>query len=115
MLACIQQQAGALTRRSAGLPAIVTGVLAAFPKGHFFDGAVVDLQAIADAPVERSANAGDLRLPQVHALNCLKDIFTDARFGPSTEEHMAITLEVAISCLENEMYEDRLIGCTYDC
>ena len=44
-------------------------------------------------------------LPQVHALNCLKDIFTDARFGPSTENHIADALNIAASCLESQMYE----------
>ena len=44
-------------------------------------------------------------LPQVHALNCLKDIFTDARFGSSTENHVADTLNIAASCLESQMYD----------
>ena len=64
---------------------------------------VVNLQAMANASV--GADVGSL--PQVHALNCLKDIFTDARFGPGTEVHVADTLDIAASCLENQMY-DRL-------
>ena len=56
---------------------------------------------MANAPI--GANLGSL--PQVHALNCLKDIFTDARFGFSTEIHVADTLEIAASCLESQMYD----------
>lgn len=61
----------------------------------------MELQAIAHAPI--GANLGSL--PQVHALNCLKDIFTDARFGPSTEIYVADSLEIAVSSLESQMYD----------
>lgn len=56
---------------------------------------------MANAPV--GADLGFL--PQVHALNCLKDIFTDARFGPSTETHIADALNIAASCLESQVYD----------
>lgn len=102
-LACIQQKASALTRRSAGLPAMITGILSAYPSNKFFDDVILDLQAIADAPVERLQTTRELHLPQVHALNCLKDVFTDARFGISTEPHIADSLEIATSCLESEL------------
>ena len=58
---------------------------------------------MADAPVGADLES----LPQVHALNCLKDIFTDSRFGLSTEIYVADTLDIAASCLESQMY-DRL-------
>ena len=56
---------------------------------------------MANAPVGADLSS----LPQVHALNCLKDIFTDARFGPRTETHIADTLNIAASCLESPMYD----------
>ena len=55
---------------------------------------------MAGAPVGADLES----LPQVHALNCLKDIFTDARFGLSTETYVADTLGIAASCLESQMY-----------
>ena len=64
---------------------------------------VVDLQAMAKAPIGADLES----LPQVHALNCLKDIFTDSRFGPSSEIYIADTLDIAASCLESQLY-DRL-------
>lgn len=100
-LACIHQNASALTRRSAGLPAIITGIQAAHSSGKVFDKVILDLQAIADTPVEETPDIQELCLPQVHALNCLKDIFSDTRFGPSNEPHAAVTLDIAASCLEN--------------
>lgn len=59
---------------------------------------------MADAPVD-GQRPEDSRLTQVHALNSLKDIFTDARFGPSTEGFVADTLDIAASCLESQMWE----------
>ena len=93
--------ASSLTRRSAGIPAIIIGVLGAYPVDEVFNDVIVDLQTMANAPV--GADLGSL--PQVHALNCLKDVFTDARFGPSTEIHIAHTLDIAASCLESHMYD----------
>ena len=78
-------------------------MLAAYSGDKFFDDMVVNLQTMANASV--GADVGSL--PQVHALNCLKDIFTDARFGSGTEIYVADTLDIAASCLENQMY-DRL-------
>ena len=93
----------ALTRRSAGLPAMITGILAAHVGDAFFDKAVLDLQEIANMPVPDTSEAEEPRLPQVHALNALKDIFADTRFGPSTEPHVADSLDIAASCLDSEM------------
>ena len=80
---------------------MVTGLLSAFPSGHFFNEVLLDLQAIADAPFE-DTNVDDLlQLPQVHALNCLKDIFTDARFGLSSEPHLSDCLGLAAQSLDS--------------
>ena len=97
----IETNASSPTRRSAGIPAIITGILAAYPGDKFFDDVIMDLQAMANAPI--GADLGSL--PQVHALNCLKDIVTDARFGLSTEVYVADTLEIAASSLESQMYD----------
>ena len=43
-------------------------------------------------------------LPQVHALNSLKDIFTDARFRLCIEIYVADGLEIAAACLESHVY-----------
>lgn len=83
---------------------MVTGLLSAFPSGPFFDAVLLDLQAIADAPFEDIDAADLLQLPQVHALNCLKDIFTDARFGFSSEIHISDCLDLATQCLDSPVY-----------
>lgn len=100
-LLCIQRRASALTRRSAGLPAMVTSILAAYPEGPFFDTVIQDLQAIADTAPDNISNDENLQLPQVHALNCLKDVFTETKFGRSVEQHMSVSLEIAVRSLES--------------
>lgn len=99
----IRKKASALTRRSAGLPSIVVGVLSAFPETDLFTNIILDLQAIANTPVESEAGSQNPKLPQVHALNCLKDIFVDTRLGSSTEPHVANTLDIAAGCLESDL------------
>lgn len=83
---------------------MITGVLAAHAGGDFFNNAVLDLQAIADTPVQEANDVGEVRLPQVHALNCLKDIFADTRLGPSTEPYVADSLDIAACCLDSAAY-----------
>ncbi len=82
---------------------MVTGILTAFPAGDSLTEVILDLQAISDEPIESTSGEKELRLPQVHALNCLKDIFTDTRLGPGTEPHAADTLDIAASCIESNM------------
>ncbi len=82
---------------------MIIGILAAYPSGDFFNDVLLDLQAIADAPLNHTTNVDELRLPQVHALNCLKDVFTDARFASGTEPHMSSTLDIATFCLDSQM------------
>ena len=84
---------------------MITGILASATNSSLFDDIILDLQAIADAPFERDSGFEGLRLPQVHAINCLKDVFIDARLGLSSEEHMADTLEIAVTSLESEVYD----------
>jgi len=79
---------------------MITGLLSADIGGGLFDKAMMDLQAIASAQVENITY--DTPLPQVHALNCLKDILTDSRFGLRSEAHMANILDIAALSLDNK-------------
>ena len=79
---------------------MITGILSAYSVGDFFNDVILDLQAIAHGPISHAAENDGMELPQVHALNCLKDIFTDSRFGPSSETHIANTLDLAAACLD---------------
>ena len=82
---------------------MITGILTAHVGDNFFDKVVLDLQEIASMPVQDTSDVEEPRLPQVHALNSLKDIFADTRFGPSTEPYVANGLDIAASCLDGKM------------
>ena len=82
---------------------MITSILAAFPSGDFFDEVVRELQLTAKLPWEQRMEDDKVRLPQVHALNCLKDIFTNTGLGPSTENHTESTLEIAVGCLNHDL------------
>lgn len=82
---------------------MVTGILAANVNEKFFDQVLLDLQKTAITSVHSSTDIKSPHLPQVHALNCLKDVFTNTRFGVATETHLASTLILAVECLENSM------------
>ncbi|KAL9046883.1 MAG: hypothetical protein Q9214_000398 [Letrouitia sp. 1 TL-2023] len=110
VLAFIKMRASALTRRSAGLPAMVTGILSAYVGGEFFDNVNLELRRIASQSIERAEDQSLLCLPQVHALNCLKDIFTDSKFSTSTEGHISKTLDIAVNCLDSDIWALRNSG-----
>ena len=82
---------------------MITSILIAIPSGPFFESAMLDLQAIADAPVVHDSELEVLHLPQVHALNCLKDLFTNTRLGNSTEPYVEHTLSIAAERLESNL------------
>ncbi|OJD11200.1 hypothetical protein AJ78_07986 [Emergomyces pasteurianus Ep9510] len=84
----IDEQASKLTRRSAGLPALVTGIASSQPDGPLFHQIIHDTQSIASLSASAGASMLNIKLPQVHALNCLKDIFTNTKLGPSTEAYV---------------------------
>ena len=90
-----------MTRRSAGLPAMITGILSADLEDEFFDRVVGDLQSIAERQCSRTNLCQGMGLPQVHALNCLKAILVETQFGTRTEAHIADLLDLATSCLNS--------------
>ena len=80
---------------------MITGITTALLAGDFLPKIIFDMQAIASEPIEVIAGQKKIELPQVHALNCLKDIFTNTQLGPSTEPYVANTLEITASCIES--------------
>lgn len=98
---CIQDRASKTTRRSAGIPALVGGILAARPE-EMISIAFIDLQAIAKLPVEPASGFQDISLPQVHALNCLKNLYFNTKLGAYSENYVSEGLDLAASCLESK-------------
>lgn len=107
-LRSIQDKADAITRRSAGIPALMTALLAAEvqPGGVLFPRAMRDL--VAETLVEaQSVNIEESRLPQVHALNCIKEIFTTSKLSVASEGYIGQGLELAARTLNSEIWPIR--------
>ncbi len=100
---CIHAKASALTRRSAGLPSMVTGLLAAHPRGPFFDEVISELQLTARLVPVENEGVGVRHLPQVHALNCLKEVFISNGLEAGANAHLAETISIAVDCLEHDL------------
>ncbi|CAD0106145.1 unnamed protein product [Aureobasidium uvarum] len=98
------------TRRSAGIPSLMIGIVVADTKGLLFGRAMSDLTREGTRPVEKIAESAG-GLSQVHALNCIKDIFKNSRLGERSEAHVPQALSLAAECLSsNTALMDRLIG-----
>ncbi|WYZ40214.1 hypothetical protein EsH8_IV_000555 [Colletotrichum jinshuiense] len=107
---CIFAQAST-TRRSAGIPAMITGIVSANAAQPSFDQVIEELVAIAQKPAFNSESDGS-KLPQVHALNCLKDMFKSSfitQLGKSAP-HIPQCLELAASSLKSEVWGIRNCG-----
>ncbi|KAK3676280.1 hypothetical protein LTR78_004031 [Recurvomyces mirabilis] len=97
------------TRRSAGLPSLLCGILVADKRGRVLEQAFTDLEHIARSPVD-SAHAQEGSLSQVHALNCLKDVLKNGRLGEVSEQYVPRALVMAADALRSEVWAVRNCG-----
>lgn len=97
------EYAAKLTRRSAGLPALVTGVLCSCPGTLFFNQVMNDLIEISHLPTDYDKDQQYLKLPQVHMMNCLKDIFDNNKLGPHADSFVMPALTLSAERLGSPM------------
>lgn len=62
-----------------------------------------ELVATASAPVENS-ELDDTQLPQVHALNCLKDMVRNPAIRLQVESYVAQLFWLALNSLQSKTY-----------
>ncbi|KAJ5179926.1 Armadillo-like helical [Penicillium capsulatum] len=108
--ATIFESASKLTRRSAGLPAMVTGILYSIAGTPFFGQALEELHEISRLSVEYDKDKQYLELPQVHAMNCLKDIFTNTKLSHFTEPFIMPALNLSAERLASPIWALRNSG-----
>jgi hypothetical protein len=103
-LQSMKDKAGAITRRSAGIPTLMASIIAAEPEagGKLLARAMKDLISEASLEAEHT-NIEESRLPQVHALNCIKEIFTTSKLSVASEAYIAQGLELAGMTLNSNM------------
>ncbi|KAK9429678.1 putative death-receptor fusion protein-domain-containing protein [Lipomyces doorenjongii] len=106
----IQSKAQYITRRSGGLPFLVAGVLTAEinPDRPLLQKTFDRLAEIAETPAYLSDEKIDL--PQVHALNCIKSIFVEARLSGPSAFFIDRALAMAINAFASEMWSIRNCG-----
>ncbi|RKK97536.1 hypothetical protein BFJ68_g13973 [Fusarium oxysporum] len=100
------------TRRSAGIPAMMTGVLSANAPNPSFEQVMNKLMEIASQEARVTETDGS-NLPQVHAYNCLKDIFKSSyltAMGNKSEKFLPQCLELAANGLKSELWAIRNCG-----
>ncbi|KAL4939613.1 hypothetical protein BDV06DRAFT_33661 [Aspergillus oleicola] len=106
----IFETASKLTRRSAGLPALIGGILLSSPGGPVFKQIISELQDVAHLPAQLAAENQTVELPQVHAMNCLREAFTNARLGPHTEEFLMPALNLSAERMGSPIWALRNAG-----
>ncbi|KAI1777873.1 putative death-receptor fusion protein-domain-containing protein [Hypoxylon cercidicola] len=107
-LNCIHTQAST-TRRSAGIPALIVGILSSNADHPSFEDVIRNLQDISCRPALASETDGS-NLPQVHALNCIKDIFKSSFLSRRAESYLTECLELAANSLKSEIWAIRNCG-----
>ncbi|KAF2101025.1 hypothetical protein NA57DRAFT_74618 [Rhizodiscina lignyota] len=105
----IEAKAAFLTRRSAGLPSLMTGIICADPDGPMLHEAMRTLFEIATTPNDDSLDRS-VPLPQVHAMNCLRAIFIHSKLGLSSERYVLDGLGLAASSLRSSLWAIRNCG-----
>ncbi|CAK7216519.1 hypothetical protein SBRCBS47491_002858 [Sporothrix bragantina] len=111
-LDCIRSQVST-TRRSAGIPALFSGILASSNTSQpaFFDDAIRTACSIAQEPVDFAGRAADgSRLPQVHAFNCLRDVFRSSLLSKRAERLLPECLQLAANSLRSDVWAIRNCG-----
>lgn len=104
-LNCIHTQRST-TRRSAGIPALMTGILASNADTPSFKEVMTTLQEIAAKPAWMSETDGS-NLSQVHAFNCLKEVFKSSLLSKNAELYLAECLQLATTSLKSEVWAIR--------
>ncbi|KAF4124146.1 hypothetical protein GMORB2_5862 [Geosmithia morbida] len=100
------------TRRSAGIPSLMTGILSANAPNPSFEQVMEKLMEIASMEARVREKDGT-NLPQVHAYNCLKDIFKNSlltSMGNKSDKYIPQCLELAANGLKCEVWAIRNCG-----
>ena len=100
-----------ITRRSGGLPMLITAILVAEMDVHRSDltkSALAQLTELAESPVDSSTfqdiEPAKWDLPQVHAQNTMRSIFIESKLSHTSFGYVEDALVVAIKGFSSDMY-----------
>jgi hypothetical protein len=97
----IHEQADRLTRRSAGLPAMIASILS--PDDHKSFASFVD-SFVAKSQVTAPDQTDRLSLAQVHAMNTLREVMVNSRFRNAIVPHIQKILALATMNLGSNIW-----------
>lgn len=111
-LSQIMEKSNVITRRSGGLPYLIVGILAAEndKSAPLLKSTFDHLMEIAKLPAESKKDGEKMDLPQVHASNCIRQIFIDSRMSTSAVPYTGPALSLAVSCFGSEIWAIRNCG-----
>ena len=109
VLSSLENKTTINTRRSAGLPALICGLLIADKTGLLTTRAIHDLSAIARQAVDVESTQ-ESSLPQVHALNCTKDILKNTRLSEHSDRFITHAFVIAAQSLHSPAWAIRNCG-----
>ncbi|KAI1004258.1 hypothetical protein K3495_g3956 [Podosphaera aphanis] len=101
---CLETQVST-TRRSAGIPSIITAIMSALPATDF-EKNIRKLLQISRREVE-NLNFDQEQLPQVHALNSLKDLIKSVTTSARVDAHISECFEVVGQSLSSSEWAIR--------
>lgn len=101
-----------ITRRSGGLPMLITGTLVTIPQPaqDRIDEILGRLFEIARLPLPDMSKDMKLDLPQVHAFNCIRGALRESRLGKATEGHIESGLVLALRAFSSPVWAIRNCG-----
>ena len=107
----IDAQSDRLTRRSAGLPALIACILqpSDLPAvAEFFHSFIEKASSVvSNTSVSRGTMSTGQEMPQVHAFNCLREVMTNSRFRSVSQQYIYPVLELACSNLSSREWPIR--------
>lgn len=127
----VQTKAQFITRRSGGLPFLVTAIITAAAENNrrteILNETFDKLVDIAYYPATKSSGKEKVDLPQVHAFNCIKTIFVESELSNDSAPLIDRALKLAISSFSSDIWairncavmlftalQNRLFGAKFD-
>ncbi|WBW74996.1 tRNA (cytosine 32-2'-O)-methyltransferase regulator Trm732 [Schizosaccharomyces osmophilus] len=105
----VQEKSSFITRRSGGIPFSITGILVAGKEKNkvLLSKTILALIDMSKEKIVADPNAAKVDLPQVHAMNSLKTIFTEHRLSSVSLEYLEPAIALAIEGFSHELWPIR--------
>lgn len=101
----ISNKTQSISRRSGGLPFLITAVITV--DNELIEYAFNKLIQIAQVPVNEKEDGEKMDIPQVHASNCLKAIFTESQLSTICSPYVYKALELSLLNFSSKIWSMR--------